>query len=185
MNWLKNWLKQPVTRRARRRAGFRPGVEALEERQVPTVNFYGGNVLANVEAQPLYLGSQWTSSANTALKTTLDAFAQDITGSRLHDRSGQRRLRRGPRHRIRRLCGHHGVRFGQFGDLGQLHSKHDCQGHCRRQPPSGRCKQPLYRLCRAKCGRQFGVRSGNDTARHPWLPWARSPDPAALRFAMP
>ncbi len=81
MNWLKNWLKQPARQARRRPKSFRPGVEALEERQVPTVNFYGGNVLPSVEAQALYLGNQWSSSANSALKTTLDSFAQDLTGS--------------------------------------------------------------------------------------------------------
>src|SRR5262249_11138363 len=40
----------------------RPRVEALEDRQVPTVLYYGGNLLPHVEAQPLFLGNAWASN---------------------------------------------------------------------------------------------------------------------------
>ena len=42
----------------------RPQLEALEDRQVPTVVYNGGAVLQNVEAQALYIGDQWTANPN-------------------------------------------------------------------------------------------------------------------------
>jgi hypothetical protein len=61
-------------------------LEALEDRQVPTVNYYGGNLLQHVEAQALFLGNDWsTVSANTAETTTLNSFLTDLTGGAYMD----------------------------------------------------------------------------------------------------
>jgi hypothetical protein len=38
---------------------FRPALECLEDRQVPTVTYHGGWVLPHVEVQGMYLGSDW------------------------------------------------------------------------------------------------------------------------------
>jgi hypothetical protein len=86
MNWLRKWLKGPsaalVNSRSRRRNGYRPQLEALEVRQVPTVRFFGGNLLPHVEAQALYLGNEWAPGTSySGLTTTVDAFLKDITGS--------------------------------------------------------------------------------------------------------
>jgi len=42
---------------------FRPSVECLEDRQVPTVTYHGGAVLPHVEVQGMYLGSDWYNNA--------------------------------------------------------------------------------------------------------------------------
>jgi hypothetical protein len=74
----------PVPRSDRRRHGrptaTRPWVEALEHRAVPTVSFFGGNVLPQVQAQALYLGSAFSSTPANSEPATLDAFLKDITG---------------------------------------------------------------------------------------------------------
>ena len=53
---------------------------ALEDRQVPTVSFFGGNLLPQVQAQALYLGNEFTSAPASAETATLDAFLKDVTG---------------------------------------------------------------------------------------------------------
>jgi hypothetical protein len=64
----------------------RLAVEGLEQREVPTVNFYGGNLLPHVEAQALYLGNEWsTVSANAAQTGTIDAYLKDLTGGAYMD----------------------------------------------------------------------------------------------------
>jgi hypothetical protein len=80
-------LKQqfrPVSRSGRerycRKSPTRPRVEALEDRQVPTVSFFGGNVLPQVQAQALFLGHAFSSAPASTETATLDAFLKDITG---------------------------------------------------------------------------------------------------------
>jgi hypothetical protein len=83
MGWLKQWLGRPsqVREASRGRSAARLRVERLEDRQVPTVLYYGGNLLTHVEAQALYLGNQWSNvPANAAQTTTVDAFLKDLTG---------------------------------------------------------------------------------------------------------
>jgi hypothetical protein len=41
-----------------------PVLEALEERQVPTVTYHGGALLSNVEVQGIYYGSDWYNNPN-------------------------------------------------------------------------------------------------------------------------
>ncbi len=67
------------------RAAFRPRLESLEARDVPTVYYYGGNLLPHVEVQPLYYGSGWTTPTYAAQTATLNAFASDITGGAYMD----------------------------------------------------------------------------------------------------
>lgn len=80
MSWFTFWPgKRPC-------AAARPQVESLEERQVPTVFYYGGNLLPHVEAQALYLGNEWSTVAADAAQTaTLDAFLKDVTGGAYMD----------------------------------------------------------------------------------------------------
>jgi hypothetical protein len=56
----------------------RPRLESLEARENPTVNYFGGNLLTNVEAQPVYYGSAWSSDPTTQAYT--DSFLKDVTG---------------------------------------------------------------------------------------------------------
>jgi hypothetical protein len=52
----------------------------LEDRQVPTVSFFGGNLLPQVQAQALYLGNEFSSTTANTETATLNAFLKDITG---------------------------------------------------------------------------------------------------------
>ena len=63
----------------RRRSSARPRFEALEDRQVPTVSFFGGNVLPHVQAQAVFLGHEFSSAPANAETATLNAFLKDIT----------------------------------------------------------------------------------------------------------
>src|SRR5262249_58679222 len=66
-------------RQYRRRSASRPRFEALEDRQVPTVSFFGGNVLPHVQAQAVFLGHEFSSAPANAETTPLNAFLKDIT----------------------------------------------------------------------------------------------------------
>ena len=86
-SWIGRILKEaswPVPRSGRnqyrRPSPTRPRVEALEDRQVPTVSFFGGNLLPQVQAQALYLGNEFSSAPASTETATLDAFLQDLTG---------------------------------------------------------------------------------------------------------
>ena len=73
------WLSQALrarsfwrgsAKRARRRgANSIAGFEQLESRQVPTVTFHGGQLLAHVEAQAVYLGSDWSTNSSLTSQT--------------------------------------------------------------------------------------------------------------------
>ncbi len=82
MNWLMRLVgkRSSVPADSRRPSSARPRVEALEDRQVPTVSFFGGNLLPQVQARALYLGNEFSSTPASAESATLDAFLQDVTG---------------------------------------------------------------------------------------------------------
>src|SRR5215831_9529691 len=89
LSWMSRMLKEmsrAVSRsgcRRPRRPGrnpVRPQVEVLEDRQVPTVSFFGGNLLPHVQAQALYLGNEFSSAPANTETATLDAFLKDLTG---------------------------------------------------------------------------------------------------------
>jgi hypothetical protein len=72
--------RSSVAAGSRRPNSARLQLEALEDRQVPTVSFFGGNLLPQVQAQALYLGNEFTSAPANAQTATLDAFLKDLTG---------------------------------------------------------------------------------------------------------
>jgi hypothetical protein len=74
-------ISRPIRRPSRRPSSVRPQVEALEDRQVPTVSFFGGNLLPQVQAQALYLGNEFSSAPANTETAALDAFLKDLTGS--------------------------------------------------------------------------------------------------------
>ena len=82
LSWLMRLFgKRPsVAARPRRPNTVRPRLEALEDRQVPTVSFFGGNLLPQVQAQALFLGNEFSSAPASAETATLDAFLKDLTG---------------------------------------------------------------------------------------------------------
>jgi hypothetical protein len=67
----------------RSRAATQPrlGVEELETRLVPTVTWQGGAVLTAPDVQPLYLGSDWTSSRYSNQVNSLNGFLSYIVKS--------------------------------------------------------------------------------------------------------
>src|ERR1700751_5739156 len=86
-SWIGRMLEKkawPVSRSGRqqyrRPSPTRPRLEALEDRQVPTVSFFGGNLLPHVQAQALYLGNEFASAPANSEPATLDASLKDLTG---------------------------------------------------------------------------------------------------------
>ncbi len=78
------------SRTARARAGclplFRPRAELLEGRDVPSVNYYGGNLLTHVEAQAVYYGSEWaTPVASQPTPAAIDQSLGDLVGGAYMD----------------------------------------------------------------------------------------------------
>lgn len=83
MNWLRTLLGVRGGMASTRAAlvTAKPRVESLEDRCVPTVQYYGGNVLTHVEAQALFLGKDWSTISTDAAQTkTLNSFLTDVTG---------------------------------------------------------------------------------------------------------
>jgi hypothetical protein len=86
VSWFTRWLKnnaRPMRRPLSNNSNPHrcvPRVEALEDRHVPTVSFFGGNLLPQVQAQALYLGNEFTSARTNTEPATLDAFLKDLTG---------------------------------------------------------------------------------------------------------
>jgi hypothetical protein len=82
MNWFMRLFgkRSSVAARSRYPSSTRLQVEALEDRQVPTVSFFGGNLLPQVQAQALYLGNEFSSAPASTAPATLDAFLHDLTG---------------------------------------------------------------------------------------------------------
>jgi hypothetical protein len=85
--WISRMLKKESRlaarsgrKQSRRPSPAGPRVEALESRQVPTVSFFGGNLLPHVQAQALYLGNEFSSAPANTEPATFDAFLRDITG---------------------------------------------------------------------------------------------------------
>jgi hypothetical protein len=64
---------------------FRPTLEALEERTVPTVVYNGGPLLPAVEVQALYYGSDWATSTYQPQTTQTDNFLSFIVNSSYMD----------------------------------------------------------------------------------------------------
>jgi hypothetical protein len=86
-SWINRFLEKnawpipgPGRHRYCRPNPTRPRVEALEDRQVPTVSFFGGNLLPHVQAQALFLGNAFSSAPTNAETATLNTFLKDITG---------------------------------------------------------------------------------------------------------
>src|SRR3954464_11215920 len=85
MSWFPRWFgkRSGVARTPRRTSPARLQVETLERRDVPTVSYFGGNVLPHVEAQALFLGNEWAPA--TAQTATLNNFLTDVTGGAYMD----------------------------------------------------------------------------------------------------
>jgi hypothetical protein len=82
MSWFMRRFgkRSSVAAGSRRPGSARLQVEALEDRQVPTIPFFGGNLLPQVQAQAPYLGNEFSSAPASTETATLDAFLKDLTG---------------------------------------------------------------------------------------------------------
>jgi hypothetical protein len=78
MRWLPKWFSQRRPRRLSAPCRFIPELTPLESRDVPTVLYYGGNVLPHVEAQALYYGSGWLGSPTAS---QFEAYLQYLVNS--------------------------------------------------------------------------------------------------------
>jgi hypothetical protein len=73
-------------RRANSKSVIPAQIEHLESRRLLTVSYQGGTLLAHVEVQPLYLGSDWaTDTTLQSQKTQLDQFAAYVVNSPFMD----------------------------------------------------------------------------------------------------
>jgi len=88
-NWIFSKLKS-TSRKSGRKNRRQPQrlvspvpaeVEGLESRALLTVTFHGGALLAAVEAQAVYLGSDWSGSSLKPQTTTIDTFVSTIVNS--------------------------------------------------------------------------------------------------------
>src|SRR5205807_693887 len=78
-------------------------VEALEDRQVPSVTAHSGLVIPHVQVQSVYYGQDWTKSTNPTNANQLDAYLTDITHSSYMS-----------------MLGEYGVGLGQFAGRDQV-----------------------------------------------------------------
>jgi hypothetical protein len=63
----------------------RPGLESLEDRQVPTITYHGGALMPHVEVQALYMGSDWATPAYSSQANFLDGFLNNVVHSSYMD----------------------------------------------------------------------------------------------------
>lgn len=85
-------LSFPSSFRRRRPRSVRPSLEQLEDRFLPTVDFFGGPVIPHVEVNTLFLGQQWTPSAPNNLNAAqngLNSYLQALVNSPYMDMLGQ------------------------------------------------------------------------------------------------
>jgi hypothetical protein len=76
----------PMATSFRPRFRFRPALECLEDRLVPTVTYHGGALLPHVEVQGLYLGSDWYNNSTYYNQTTqFEAFNRFLPQSSYMD----------------------------------------------------------------------------------------------------
>lgn len=64
---------------------FRPSVEMLEDRLVPTITYHGGALLPHVQAENLYLGSKWNQSGGIQSAKYLQGFTSTLVNSSYMD----------------------------------------------------------------------------------------------------
>jgi hypothetical protein len=72
------------------RPRFRPALEGLESRLVPTVTSHGGPVLANVGVESVFLGSDWSANPTLFQQTgSFDRYLQVLSNSSYMDMLSQ------------------------------------------------------------------------------------------------
>ncbi len=90
-HWFRKLLGAKAARSPSRRAPECPPrvrleVEALEDRRTPTITYHGGALLPHVEAQAVFLGSDWVSNSTYVQQSHyLDSFVHNIVNSSFMD----------------------------------------------------------------------------------------------------
>jgi hypothetical protein len=97
MNRFLNNLRDLCSRKSAKKYGnrktqsrvsrdFKPGVEHLEDRLVPTVTYHGGALLQNVGIETLFFGQNWSSDSTLYQQAArLNGFLQYLTNSSYMD----------------------------------------------------------------------------------------------------
>jgi hypothetical protein len=89
--WYRLWARIASGRKRRRRddlpfSPFAAQVDQLESRQLLTVTYHGGALLANVEAQAVYLGSDWQNNSSLQTQTgQINTYLSTIVNSQYMD----------------------------------------------------------------------------------------------------
>jgi hypothetical protein len=66
----------------RRTSSFRPNLESLDERLVPSITYNGGPVIKNAWVSAIYLGDAWNTDATLKQeRQQLDSFLKDVVNS--------------------------------------------------------------------------------------------------------
>jgi hypothetical protein len=74
--WLTQLLRRKASvRKPRPMIFFRPRLEVLEDRVVPALTYHGGPIIPNVQAQAVFLGSNWTQAQTTPFNAFLHSAA--------------------------------------------------------------------------------------------------------------
>jgi hypothetical protein len=82
---------RPARTTNRRRKSVQLGVEKLDDRIVPAgVTYHGGAIIPNVQVEPIFYGSSWSSNLTLAIEArTIASFWQNLTNSSYMDELGQ------------------------------------------------------------------------------------------------
>jgi hypothetical protein len=76
--WTTLWLRHKAHPcKCRPAIFFRPWLELLEDRVVPALAYHGGPIIPNVQAQAVFLGSNW----NQAQTAPFNNFLQSVAGT--------------------------------------------------------------------------------------------------------
>jgi hypothetical protein len=85
-DWFRKLLAGKAARPPAQHRTIRLQLEVLENRLTPTFSYHGGALLPHVEAQALFLGSDWVSSSTYVHQSQyLDAFVHNIVNTSYMD----------------------------------------------------------------------------------------------------
>lgn len=79
----------------KRSLSFRPSLEALEDRCLPSVTFGGGPIIPHVQVNTLLFGQEWTSGSGLQVRNALNLYLQTLVNSPYMDMLSQYGVGRG------------------------------------------------------------------------------------------
>jgi hypothetical protein len=100
LDWLRRPTRtsRPTVRKTATASRIPPSLEALEDRCLPTVSYFGGPLIPHVEVNTLFLGQQWLPSTPnnlSQLRNGLNSYLQALVNSPYMDMLGQFGVGRG------------------------------------------------------------------------------------------